>query len=242
MNVKMLIGAILITGGCVFFAPKKQSLPKYRKICFHLVMPSFMPYGNGNVDIRPVTVNIIDGGNCMLYELTHWETFHENGVLQKDTTYYDLFAFQKGKPYGYMLKSLLDTFGKRLSVDSIIQARAFHIRDAAKEIKNVTLGEVVQINESQFIRRYKVDDIDYDSAYYYYDRRLNNIPYSLSPTFDSLYKSKLYKVETVIKKANRLHDNTGKDYNISSLSLGIAPVENVQALDTFFARFKKETL
>lgn len=39
----------------------------------------------------------------MLYELTHWETLSENAILHKDTSYYDLFTYQKGKSYGYML-------------------------------------------------------------------------------------------------------------------------------------------
>lgn len=120
--------------------------------------------------------------------------------------------------------------------------RGLHLNDAAKALKHIGVGEIDQINKYQTVRRYKIDDVDYDSAYYYYDDRLKDIEYSLSPTFDSLYKSKLYKVETVIKKANRLYDNTGKDYSIASLSLGTAPVESMQALDTFFARFKKETL
>lgn len=207
-----------------------------------MTIPSVKPYSNGFIVIKPVTENVISGQGCVIHEVEHYETFEEDGVLVKDTTYYDMYVYQKGKPYGYMVKSFSDSFQKKIPLDSIIGVRTFKISDVAHGIKNTLLAEVVQIDANRMVRKYAVEDAGYDSAYYYYDKRLVGIGYSYSPTFDSTYQSKLYKVEFIIKKNLRERDATGKDFKMNTVELELLRVDNEQVLDTFFARFKKETI
>jgi hypothetical protein len=241
MNIKILLPIAVVALGCIVLAPAKEQKPKYRKIFFSMTIPGILPYGNGEVDERPSIQNTIDGGDCTIYEFTHREFFSEEGVFIRDTTYFDIFVHQKGAKYGYMLRSLTDSFTKRIAVDSIVGVRTLVFADIGKTLKATILAQTIYPNQYEMVRKYAVDDAIYDSATYYYDKRLMDIPYSYSPTLDSQYQSKLHKVELILKKDKRERDATGKDFRMNTVSLGVSPVESEQALDSFFVRFKRET-
>jgi hypothetical protein len=239
MNMKILFIIIIAATGCVLLASKNPQKSKYQKVRFSMTIPSVRPYSNGYIVVKPVTENVISGQGCVIHEVEHYETFEEDGVLMKDTTYYDMYVYQNGKPYGYMVKSFSDSFQKRIPLDSIIGVRTFKITDVAHGIKNTLLAEVAQIDAYRTVRKYAVEDAAYDSAYYYYDKRLVDIGYSYSPTFDSAYQSKLYRVDFILKKQFRERDATGKDFKMNTVELELLTVENEQVLDAFFARLKK---
>lgn len=240
--MKILFTLVIAAAGCALLASKAPKKSKYQKVQFSITIPSVRPYSNGFIVVKPVTENVISGEGCVIHEMEHFETFEEDGVLVKDTTYYDMYVYQKGKPYGYLLKSFSDSFQRRIPLDSIIGVRTFKITDVAHGIKNTTLGEVIQIDANRMVRKYAVDNDGYDSAYYYYDKRLVDIGYSYSPTFDSMYQSKLCKVEFILKKQMRERDATGKDFRMHTVEIALLEVDNEPVLDTFFARLKKETL
>lgn len=240
MSVKAVLPMISLLLGCTFFSSNPPNKPKYQKICFRMNIPSTMPYSNGIVIDRPIRQNIIEGKGFILYEIDHYETFEDNGVLVKDTAYYDMFAYKEHDSIGYFVKSLADTSFKRVRVDSVVSVRTFNIIDAAKVINNLALSEPIFKDRFTMVRQFSVKSEDYDSVYYYYDKRLVHIRYSLSPTFDSIYQSKLCKMEMIVKKEKRPKDITGKDYNMHTLSLYSEPVENEAALDSFFTRLKAQ--
>lgn len=238
--MKILLALVITATGCALLASRTPQQPKYQKVRFSMTIPSVRPYSNGFIVVKPVTENVISGQGCVIHEVEHYETFEENGVLVKDTTYYDMYVYQKGKPYGFMVKSFNDSFQRRIPMDSIIGVRTIRITDIAHGIKNTTLGEVIQIDANRMVRKYAVDDAGYDSAYYYYDKRLVDIGYSYSPTFDSMYQSKLCKIEFVLKKQMRERDATGKDFKMNSVELERLEVDNEAALDSFFTRLKAQ--
>jgi hypothetical protein len=238
MNIKILAVVAFTAVGCMFFAPRQQR-PKYRKIWFTVLVPGPLPYNNGLVDDRHLYDKIIDGGDCMLREIDRVKFYLEENVFIRDTVYCDLFAYQKNKPYGYMLSALSDTFGRPLRVDSMLKARTTILGDVSAELINTALASAEQLDENRMVKRYAVQHKGYDSAYYYYDKRLMDIPYSFSPIYDSMYQSKLYKIELLVKKAQRARDITGKDFKWNILEMGTAPVESEQALDSFFTRLRK---
>jgi hypothetical protein len=242
MNMKILAAVAFIAVGCMFFAPGQQQ-PKYRKTWCSVLVPGPTPFSNGMVDERPAMERVIDGGDCMLYEIDRMYAYFEENVLIRDTVYCDLFAYQKSKPYGYKLSTLSDTFGRSLPVDSMLKKHTVKFEaDISTELINTALASAEQLDENRMVKRYAVSHKGYDSAYYYYDRRLMDIPYSFSPIYDSIHQSKLYKIELLVKKAQRVHDITGKDFKWNILEMGTAPVESEQTLDSFFARLRKHEI
>jgi hypothetical protein len=235
----MLIVITVMGAACMFFAPQRQK-PRYRKIWVSLMVPGPTPNSKGMVVDRPEIGRIVDGGDCILYEMEHLHTFFDaKGLFIKDTVYYDLFAQAKGRPLGYMATSLGGTFNGPYRADSLLRERFFTFKDVSKRLINTGPGSAERLDGDRLVQRYAVADKKYDSAYYYYDRRLMDIPYSFSPVYDSIHQSKLYKIELLVKKAQRAADVTGKDFKWNMLELGTAPVESEQALDSFFARFRK---
>lgn len=47
---------------------------------------------------------------------------------------------------------------------------------------------------------YRINNPFYDSVFFYYNNTLKHLPFSFSKRLDSVYDSKLYKIETTFKR------------------------------------------
>jgi hypothetical protein len=220
-----------------------------KRIQYSLTMPSIIN-GYYAVDTAPKVYRIIDAGDCVLYELPHFESFEENeidsngqikAVAYKDTFYFDLFVFRKTDSYGYMVKNLADSFCNRKKIDSVIGVRTFKDLDVANMLQmGANFDQVVKQSKNVFIRKYVAKDTAYDSLYYYFDNRLKTIAYSISPRLDSSFHSKVYKLEGLLKKDTSARGTYLNRYKKIVFQLSEIEVPNQKEFTNFFARFKKE--
>lgn len=146
-------------------------------------------------------VNIFDKhGNFIGEKVTH-----------QDTTYTYTIYKEKNK-YGYLFDSITASKPHKLNVDTFL-------RTTVNKGFNFLPGNSYRLTETKwsadkdtlFEQYFCADkkDVSYaDSIYYYYDKRLTDVNFSLSIKLDSLKKSKLVRVRFIYNKIPK-----GKIYN-----------------------------
>jgi hypothetical protein len=197
-------------------------------------------YSETKGEISDVTVFINSYGEYLLYELPTKELTHENNVILSDTIRYDYFIQHKDSAAGYLLKNMSDSFDNRVIIDSAWKGRLMTNQDVSMlfpTLKTVSNKTIEQDQGSLDI--YNFADTTFDSAYFHYSKNLKDIPYTLSPSLDSLHNAKLFKVELFTKKDNSVIASQLKDFSVVSWTINRVPVTNEKELIDFFWRFKK---
>jgi len=179
----------------------------------------------------------------MIYELPYHKTFEINNRLIYDSIKYQFFICNT-KKNGYLIKSPVDTFTRRIIGDSILLANAYggsgwDTLDIFRELKISNITKLSG-NDKKIIYKYTFQNEFYDSAYFYYNRDLKDIKFSFSKKLDAANNSKLNKVELFLKHDANNTPPQLKDFYVNSLEIAKAPGENEQELKNLFERFVKD--
>ncbi|GGI28693.1 hypothetical protein GCM10008119_33910 [Pedobacter mendelii] len=126
--------------------------------------------------------------------------------LQGDTalktdTLYKYFLFKRFKKSGILIDSLRTKTSQIFSVDSLIKLKGWD-RAETYNVDNLKLNEVVKNNHLGWTVSEKYsnpsknlkDENEPDSVYLFFDRTLNNVPFSFSHKIDKDKKAKLSKI------------------------------------------------
>lgn len=152
-----------------------------------------------SIDIISDSTFIYYLSKFIVYEVPERNLSFINNELISDSLKSIFFAYDTGKRFGYHVKSLNDSIHKRGDVDSFLKDRPHG--DSFEKVLDISVFQrEMRPSSGKIIKAYKVNDIAVDSAFFYYDKSFKGIPFSLSKKLDSLYNSKLYKVEFVLKK------------------------------------------
>jgi hypothetical protein len=151
--------------------------------------------------------------NLFLYELPYNKSYSSGDKLIYDSLIFEKFIYN---PSGqsYKINEITDSLLPEKNIEKILKSRAWKesedIYIANPETKEA-LVNVKKPDSNTVISTYKWKKMLYfDSAIFYYSKPLKNIKFSMSLILDSIYNSKLYKVETFRKK-DRLKVTTGID-------------------------------
>lgn len=179
-------------------------------------------------------------GQYLLYELPYHKTYEINNELIYDSVKYEFFICDHDTKAGYLLKNISDSLKMKIKGDSILRTRAYYgsadMTDAFAELKIKTLDKLSIINTIT-IYKYTFDNNFYDSAYFYYCKDLTGIEFSFSRSLDSIYNSKLCKIQLFIKKDSSVTSPELKDFFINSFEIRKAPVTNAGGIKDLFDRF-----
>ena len=169
----------------------------------------------------------------------------EEIIAQRKMTY-DYYIFQKDDKCGKKFESLKDSLGKVFFVDSISK---FYLYSGIKFPSDdyATLSEIVKLDDGKQIMKFASKKInapeDIDSAYFYFDPKLNDVKYSLSKELDSTQKMKLYKYslisDSLYKNIKITGRKTGRPRELI-LEFSKVDINNYDEILSLFKRYKKE--
>ena len=126
-----------------------------------------------------------------------------------DTTFsktqikYKYLIYEKDSLFGILYNSSNGIEFKKILIDSIVANKK-----APSNIHSIMLnskfilakkftGENKSENYESYVLKVKENALDYDSVNFYYSKDLSNFAFSLSPTLDSIYHSKLTKFKII---------------------------------------------
>jgi len=201
-------------------------------------MPLQIIEGKGVVDSIDIYASF--SGKYRIYELPRHETLDSNGIFIYDSLKYEYVIYNSENNLGYLLKNLSDPFNKKINKDSILKKRAFNAGDGNQIVlDSMNLKEPLQViaTTDYHIDRYLFKSGTYDSAYFIYNRDLNNFPFSWSYKLDEKYGLKFCKLLLFIK-----HDTIGlnpnlKDFYRISYEIKRDTSKNEEQLKQVFDRF-----
>jgi hypothetical protein len=177
--------------------------------------------------------------NVIIYEFPHNNITHTNGVVLTNDITYDYFVFSKADKYGFMLDSLNDNFTKKLLVDSVLTEYALQSLDIDTFSTFIMSSDNVPVDNYNIIKKTKLNDAAIDSAYFYYNKNLKGLNYSLSHKLDSINKSKLFKVELIIKKDTLSNIVDRNKYRMITYEIKKCTINNKPDLAFIYRRFRE---
>ncbi|PWS28072.1 hypothetical protein DHW03_10985 [Pedobacter yonginense] len=124
---------------------------------------------------------------------------NENSLIVD--TLYKYFLFNQSRKHGLLIDSLRSINGKVFSVDSLRNVKRwgnFNL-DSFKLVAVINNPNLHQVIAEKYHKPNKdlSDENDPDSLYLFYDKSLNNIPFSFSSKIDEEKKAKLSKIQVV---------------------------------------------
>lgn len=176
--------------------------------------------------------------------LVHWDsTGKEIEIPLKEKVLKEYFVYRKGDSVGFRYKSLNEEPFKEQIVDTFLKYTVFgnlHIDELHGSL-NYRLIETVHLDEYRTMEKYtpifKANSDYPDTNYLFFDSRLNNLKYSISPILDSIKQKKLYKLELRFN----VHYDSNYKTNVAQQSLLMeikpATVNNKDALVNFLKNF-----
>lgn len=216
------------------------------RILISTKMPIRIVDGKAEFSIIDFYVNYLNG--YIIYELPYHKTYQINDHLVYDSVKYEYFICESNGKTGRLFKNIGDSFGVRIAADSIVKSRAYggvwDMADVFKEVVIKTI-DVKKGKGDNFYCRYIFENSCYDSAYFYYDKGLRGIPFSLSKSLDSVYNSKLVQVDFFIEHDIKLTPSSLEGFYVNSISIKrvSSPVpEQIKALLRRFINSDKKLL
>jgi hypothetical protein len=208
-----------------------------KRIKISAIMPVEIINGYGIKDTLAIFASYFN--KYRIYELHYHNTMEVDNKLIYDSSKYDYFINNSDKDFGYFLKNISDSFIKKINSDSILCKRAFCGGKGQSTSEPDTLNPILIVTkQKKSIYKLLPGSGVYDSLYFYYDDTLTDIDFSWSKHYDSMYNSKLYKIEMFIHPNFTDEKNPNlKDYYISSFEIKSEPVKNEEELKKLFDRF-----
>ena len=238
---KFLLGIILMCSlftSCV--TTSKMHTEMIRRIKYTFKMPDKIIENKGMGDT--VIFYVSYQGDLIVYELPYRTASVDNGILMYDSLKYEYFIFNRKDSFGYSLKNISDTFLYKKKIDSMLKGRGADQGkgnyDVLKEMKKDSFSEIYN-NGSKKIYKYLIADNHTDSSYYYFDNDLIDIEFSFSRQLDSVYNSKLYKMEVFVKHDDSLSKANPALTHFFITSCEIIRDPNVKAIGNLFRHYKQ---
>ena len=154
---------------------------------------------NGQLTYLRDTITKYHYSDLILYQLVKSRNIETNEKIPGSEQY---FIYESSKPNGYLFKSLKDdTNGIKLSVDSLLAARAFAGTNFSLPPDSgwgsfsaqKSADQQEKLTEVYFSKK-DYGPTAFDSIYYFYNKRLNKLDYTLSRSLDSSRGMKLFRV------------------------------------------------
>ena len=179
--------------------------------------------------------------DLLIYELPYAETHTINSVLLSDTIKYEYFIFQKKSKKGFLIKSLFDSLNKSYYVDSLLKKRAFNTLNIDSTILPY-VNNLNDISSSNIYENTKIsfafnDKTIYDSVYFYFDKKLKELKFTLSHKLDAVSKSKCYKVELLQPENSTVKLKLERKYRLVALEINKCDITNKTLLNEIRKKF-----
>ncbi len=135
-----------------------------------------------------------------IYEAPTVEQSYEDNTLISESLESYFFGYDTNYSFGFYAKYLSDTLQtNRLSVDSFLKDRPDG-RTMDNILELSSFSRELKLNFNELMKVYRINNPFYDSVFFYYNNTLKHLPFSFSKRLDSVYDSKLYKIETTFKR------------------------------------------
>lgn len=178
-------------------------------------------YSDGTIQNDTAQYKIAYYKDYVLYRIGsrvyHTNTLQQNGKIinevraTNDSTF-KFFIVNKTNDKGFFYNSIEDENGQKFSLDSLKES--IGINNSNLEIFGIDLGipkEIIKSDHSRsiIVERYdsKVLKDDADTIFRYYNSELKSIPFSFSPSLDSMKNSKLYKTRFIYLRQQPAQSN-----------------------------------
>lgn len=210
-----------------------------RRIKVSFSTPANILSGKGIGDSISIFVNY--SGNYIIYELPYHKTLQEKNKLIYDSIKYNLLFCNSENHLGFYLANEGDKIGKKINCDSILVSRAFYGGfgfPQKNEFTKDSIPVIVSSEKDQSIYRYKYNGEFYDSAYFTYKKYYKDFEFIFIKHYDSIYNSKLSKIQLFIRHDKKLDENPElKNFFITSYEMKDEPIKNEKEIKQLFDRF-----
>ena len=225
---------LFMNSGC----NKKQDL---HKVTVTLSVPVINE--NNSIEVFTSTYTKIRYKSFDIYELPYRESFYMNGSYKADSARTEYFVFNRNDDYGYLFNTHKDSSGSRLKIQETI---------AAKTLSRLQIDTLLKYAEQRrFITKYKYNENlkkvsyglmhpQYDSVFFYFDKELKSVDYTLSKKLDAMYNSKLYRVELLLSPHTSIPAGYAQRFRKISIQIKTSPVENPDDIKAFCNRLQTE--
>jgi hypothetical protein len=136
-------------------------------------------------------------------------------LVRVDTAYRYLIYKEKNK-FGYQFDSVDFKKPEKLNIDTfrtnnLWKGFSFYQKNIDSLVESKP-GTDENIMVKKYVCNHKLDDTFTDTMYFYFDKRMTGISFSLSPEMDSLTHSKLFKVLYIFNKVPKGKKYFGKSH------------------------------
>jgi hypothetical protein len=193
------------------------------------------------VDTMAYVDRVVYAGDYRLYEISSRQ-IGVDSVLLYDSLLFTYYVHRKDEQFGYIFNSLADTASaKKINVDSVIINAGMKPLVIPPQFKIDGYARSIKKGDSEMVYAYYVggDSSKIDTAYFYYNTAYIGVKHSLSPTLDSSFKSKLYKIEYLAQEYSGENAAYINQFRKVIFKMKPVPVTNEKELDAFFERYKK---
>ncbi len=191
-------------------------------------------------DTNTFYINYLEG--YRIYEFPRHIVFEDSSKIIYDSIKYNFFVYDTSKKYGYLIKEIDSSLVTKVNADSILKSSGF---EGGK-------GNLFKVNQKDFKRvtKYKDNVIEevyisndlsgsVDSTLIYFDKGLNDIPFSWSSILDKKYNSKLYKIEIYLNhKQPEKSVKLSEKFFVNTIAFKRDTQVNNQKVRNLFERYK----
>lgn len=146
------------------------------------------------------TIRIYYYKDYVLYQLSGSRKFETDELIAGTEQY---FIYNSNNKFGFLFSSLKDSsLRMKIQVDSFLFDRGMKGKDFDHLPDSLWfLSDERKDNESNIVEKYASikpgDETSIDSIYYYYSKKMNDIPYSFSKKLDSIKSMKLFRIRMI---------------------------------------------
>jgi hypothetical protein len=222
----------------VFFCGCKQK-EDLRKVTITLSIP--VVNENNNVELFTSSYTKIRYKSFDIYELPYRESFYVNGTYLADSVQSEYFVFKRSDDYGYLFNSQKDSTGSRLKIKETIATKTLNRLQVDTLLKYAAPQRIITKYDNGLKKvSYGLKHPGYDSVFFYFNKELRSLDYTLSKKLDEMYKSKLYRIELKIAPNANIPARYSQQYRRISIQIRTSPVENSDDIKAFCNRLQKE--
>lgn len=201
-----LLGAIILSAFLGSYACKASWVSKKNKIIrvdLRFEQPYYLKGQPQIIKHFIDTTSVYYYNNYVIFLITSREMFGEDGVTKSIESRYHPFVYRQNETKGLLFGSFADTANPGcFGVDSILRRGGYN-RNIKANSDTLVAEKFYFDNKQLLVSRYVTSDVSdenmYDTVVFYFDKRMNDLPYSFSKYYDSIEQMKLYKVEVIYK-------------------------------------------
>jgi hypothetical protein len=246
MNIKFSLATLLLCSalaGCYAYSPTK---PHYTKLAIVDKLPFVYEYDNGELKgwIDTDSICVTYAGDYVIYDLPYHYQKEVYDSIVFDGIKVNYFIYKKGQTHGSLYKTLQDTKGKRLPVDSIYKTEIDH--ESSELFRR--FGHVPRklvYNDKQeltLVKLYPKNEKMLDSVYLNFSKQYARLGHSLCRKTDAQYGSTLYKISMFMEMEKDTVPDAAYLNKFKLVTYEMIPLEvtNEKELTDFIERYKKQ--